>query len=90
MFEEGQFMTETLEERIRERAYLIWETSGRPSGRDDELWQRAREMIGADDDQPTRKMPRRGQKRAKPAEPPRKRTRRTSPPCSSGISISAG
>jgi hypothetical protein len=37
MFEEGQFMTETLEERIRERAYLIWETSGRPSGRDDEF-----------------------------------------------------
>ena len=40
----------TLEDRIRERAYYIWEASGRPSGRDEEFWQRACEIIAGDTD----------------------------------------
>jgi hypothetical protein len=34
-----------LERRIRERAYLLWEMEGRPEGRDQEYWLRARELI---------------------------------------------
>jgi hypothetical protein len=30
------------EHRIRERAYFLWEQSGRPQGRADEFWERAR------------------------------------------------
>ncbi|HET7883351.1 MAG TPA: DUF2934 domain-containing protein [Acetobacteraceae bacterium] len=41
--------TETLEERIRERAYYMWEASGRPSGRDTEFWNRACELVTAGD-----------------------------------------
>ena len=43
---------ETLEDRIRERAYYLWEASGRPSGREVEFWHRACEMVATDDDQP--------------------------------------
>jgi hypothetical protein len=32
--------------RIRHRAYLLWERDGRPHGRDDEFWERARELVG--------------------------------------------
>jgi Protein of unknown function (DUF2934) len=34
-----------MEERIRHRAYLLWEAEGRPEGRQDEYWHRARELI---------------------------------------------
>ena len=37
----------TLEDRIRERAYHIWEANGRPSGRADEFWHEACEAIAA-------------------------------------------
>jgi hypothetical protein len=37
--------TEMLEESIRNRAYHLWEASGRPLGRDHEFWERARELI---------------------------------------------
>jgi hypothetical protein len=37
-----------LEQRIRERAYLMWEMEGRPDGRADEYWHRARERIEAE------------------------------------------
>jgi hypothetical protein len=30
--------------RIRERAYLLWESEGRPEGRADDYWERAREL----------------------------------------------
>ncbi len=39
---------DALEERIRERAYYIWEASGRPLGRDEEFWLRACEVIATD------------------------------------------
>lgn len=35
-----------LEEKIRERAYHLWETNGKPMGNDLEYWERARELIG--------------------------------------------
>lgn len=35
-----------LEEKIRERAYHLWETNGKSIGNDLEYWERARELIG--------------------------------------------
>jgi hypothetical protein len=37
------------EQRVRERAYHLWEADGRPHGRDVEYWERARELIGMED-----------------------------------------
>ena len=39
----------TLDERIRVRAYHLWEQDGRPQGRDAEFWERARELIAMED-----------------------------------------
>ncbi len=36
------------ERRIQLRAYLMWEMEGRPDGRADEYWHRARERIEAE------------------------------------------
>ena len=36
---------EQYEERIRQRAYSLWEMEGRPEARADEYWHRARELI---------------------------------------------
>ncbi|MBN8908517.1 MAG: DUF2934 domain-containing protein [Rhodospirillales bacterium] len=37
------------EQRVRERAYHLWESEGRPHGRDLEFWERARELIGMEE-----------------------------------------
>lgn len=37
------------EQRVRERAYHLWETDGKPNGRDVEYWERARELIGMEE-----------------------------------------
>ncbi len=37
---------DTLQHRIRERAYHLWQADGEPNGRDQEYWERARELIG--------------------------------------------
>ncbi len=37
------------EQRVRERAYHLWETEGKPHGRDVEYWERARELIGMEE-----------------------------------------
>jgi len=37
-----------LERRIQLCAYLMWEAEGRPEGRADEYWHRARERIEAE------------------------------------------
>jgi hypothetical protein len=37
------------QERIRERAYHLWEADGRPDGRDLEYWERARELVGIEE-----------------------------------------
>lgn len=36
---------DNLNERIRKRAYHLWELDGRPEGRDLEFWERARELV---------------------------------------------
>lgn len=38
-----------LKDRIRKRAYHLWEQDGRPHGRDLEFWERARELIAIED-----------------------------------------
>ncbi|MGK9066381.1 DUF2934 domain-containing protein [Stutzerimonas chloritidismutans] len=35
----------TLEERIRQRAYELWEANGRPEGQEFEHWSQARQEI---------------------------------------------
>jgi hypothetical protein len=41
-------MEQALEQRIRERAYEIWNATGRPDGQADEQWFAAeREVLGA-------------------------------------------
>lgn len=37
------------QQRIRERAYHLWEADGRPHGRDLDYWERARELIGMEE-----------------------------------------
>ena len=37
------------EQRIRERAYRLWEEDGRPEGQDLEYWTRAEELIGMEE-----------------------------------------
>ena len=39
------------EARIRARAHRIWEEEGRPEGRADEHWDKARELIAMEDNQ---------------------------------------
>jgi len=39
----------TRQQRIRERAYHLWESEGRPEGRDAEYWERARELVGIEE-----------------------------------------
>ncbi|WP_267428428.1 DUF2934 domain-containing protein [Methylobacterium sp. GC_Met_2] len=38
------------EKRIRDRAHEMWEADGRPEGREEQYWLRAREMISAEGD----------------------------------------
>jgi hypothetical protein len=37
------------EERVRKRAYHLWESDGRPHGQDREYWERAEFLIGIED-----------------------------------------
>jgi len=37
------------EQRVRERAYHLWEHDGKPHGRDVEYWERARELVGMEE-----------------------------------------
>jgi hypothetical protein len=39
-----------METRIRERAYALWDQDGRPEGRAEEYWEKARRLIEAEDD----------------------------------------
>jgi len=41
------------EDRIRERAYALWEEDGRPEGRSEDYWNRARAELEAEADDPT-------------------------------------
>jgi hypothetical protein len=82
---------ETLEDRIRERAYHLWEASGRPPGREVEFWHRACEMVATEDaDQPKSRAQRRKPEQTKSTRPPGKRTRQTFRTTSQAASISPG
>ncbi len=37
------------EQRVRERAYHLWEADGKPHGRDVEFWERARQLIAMEE-----------------------------------------
>jgi hypothetical protein len=47
-------MVDTLEEKIQQRAYEVWEREGRPNGKQDEHWTRAcrRNFLEVHDDFP--------------------------------------
>lgn len=45
------------DQRIRERAYHLWEADGCPEGRDLEYWERARELIGMEDSNGAAQLP---------------------------------
>ena len=42
--------SETLEQRIRERAYALWQSDGSPEGRADDFWDLARRQLEAESD----------------------------------------
>ena len=42
-------MTPEREARIRDRAHRLWEEYGRPAGRDQEIWERAEDLIAIED-----------------------------------------
>jgi hypothetical protein len=66
------------EARIRECAYHLWESSGKPYGRDVEFWQRARQLIAREDGAASpRSAPAAAEAPAAPAAAPAPRRRRT-------------
>jgi hypothetical protein len=44
---------EDTERRIRERAYQIWEEEGRPEGKAEEHWEKARMIVLIEESLPT-------------------------------------
>ena len=47
----------TQDERTRIRAYHLWEADGRPQGREEEFWERARELIAIEDNPTAGQLP---------------------------------
>ena len=47
----------TIEDRVRERAYTLWERDGRREGRSDEYWQQARAEVEAEEAEPGNEIP---------------------------------
>jgi hypothetical protein len=47
----------TIEDRVRDRAYALWEKDDRPDGRSDEYWQLARSEVEAEEAEPGNKSP---------------------------------
>ena len=45
------------EQRVRERAYHLWEADGKPHGRDVEYWQRARELVAIEENGDAGRLP---------------------------------
>ncbi len=45
------------EERIRERAYHLWQADGSPPGSDLEYWEKARELIAIEDSRDAGQLP---------------------------------
>jgi hypothetical protein len=57
------------ERRIRERAYHLWQSEGRPHGRDVEYWERARALIGMEDHPDSGRLPNPQAEGADPSAP---------------------
>jgi Protein of unknown function (DUF2934) len=49
MSDDPQKNTPARENRIRERAYHLWEADGRPEGREQEYWEQAEAMVGKEE-----------------------------------------
>ena len=45
-------MNTAIEERIRHRAYELWEAEGRPEGHEVDHWLRAAQEVAAEEDRP--------------------------------------
>jgi DUF2934 family protein len=45
------------EEQIQKRAYELWEKAGRPEGREEEFWERARESLAIEENQKSQPQP---------------------------------
>lgn len=45
------------EQRIRERAYHLWEADGRPHGGELDYWERARELVGMEENPQAGQLP---------------------------------
>jgi len=63
------------DERIRVAAYHLWSADGRPTGREEGLWERARELIAIEDNPTAGQLPNRMQANPRPGpkepvEPP--------------------
>jgi hypothetical protein len=43
----------SIEERIRERAYLLWLDEDRPDGRDQDHWEKARRLLEQEETDPS-------------------------------------
>ena len=54
------------DERIRIRAYHLWEENGRPQGRDDEFWERARELVAIEENPTAGQLPNPMQRNPRP------------------------
>ncbi|MCV0397254.1 MAG: DUF2934 domain-containing protein [Rhizobiaceae bacterium] len=57
-------MPDDREQRIRSRAYALWEAAGRPEGREEEHWAQAERLVDAEGPS--------GEAAAKPGSPRRK------------------
>jgi hypothetical protein len=42
----------TIDDRVRDRAYALWEKDGRPDGRSDEYWRQAKSEVEAEEAEP--------------------------------------
>ena len=55
----------TIEDRVRDRAYALWEENGRPDGRSDD-WQQARSEVEAEEAEPGNESPDDGTEKRQP------------------------
>ncbi len=66
-------IAEDTQAKIRERAYLLWESAGRPDGRSDEFWMLAMQEVIASPSMVTPEKPK-AKKAAAKAAPAKKAT----------------
>ncbi len=62
-------MEDDLEQRIRERAFMLWLNEGQPEGRADDHWSLARELVAIEDGQMATTRPVSGEVAGEPVEP---------------------